>query len=152
MLPPHEVLQRLNRDLVEQAISENPFITMVYVLLNCADGTLQFSRAGHPHPLYLPRDAEPHFLQIHGSLLGVFDTEFSTKSHRLRTGDKLLLHSDGIDTTSFDGRPAGAESVLACASKHRSLPVQELVDSMASDLMADATQPDDLTLLGVEIG
>ena len=151
LLLPNEVLQRLNRDLVEQAISENPFITMIYVLLNCEDGTLQFSRAGHPHPLYLPRDAEPRFLQIHGSLLGVFDTEFSNKSHRLRTGDKLLLYSDGIDTASFDGRPAGAESVLACASKHRSLPVQELVDRMACDLMEEASQPDDLTLLGVEI-
>ena len=36
----------------------------------------------------------------------------------------------------------GAESVLACASKHRSLPVQGLVDSMASELMEDATQAD----------
>src|SRR5262249_18056272 len=37
LLPPGEVLSRLNRDLVEQALSENPFITMVYALLNFRD-------------------------------------------------------------------------------------------------------------------
>ena len=34
LVPPGEVLKRLNRDLIDQALSENPFITMVYMLLN----------------------------------------------------------------------------------------------------------------------
>src|SRR5438552_479200 len=41
LLPPNEVLQRLNRELVEQKLSESPFITMVYALFNFRDGTLQ---------------------------------------------------------------------------------------------------------------
>ena len=48
--PPDEVLLRLNRDLIEQQLSENPFISMVYALFNHQDGTLQFARAGHPPP------------------------------------------------------------------------------------------------------
>jgi len=39
LVPPGEVLQRLNRDMIDQALSENPFITMVYVLFH-EDGTL----------------------------------------------------------------------------------------------------------------
>src|SRR5262249_54655353 len=59
LVPPNEVLQRLNRDLIDQALSENPFITMAYVLFNMRDGTLQFARAGHPCPLYVPRQGPP---------------------------------------------------------------------------------------------
>src|SRR4051794_22554360 len=52
LLPPDEVLARLNRDLIAQELADLPFITMVYGLLDCRDGRLQFARAGHPHPLY----------------------------------------------------------------------------------------------------
>ena len=58
LVPPSEVLERLNRDLIEQQIPDLPFITMIYVLFNCQDGTLQFSRAGHPYPLYVPKDGQ----------------------------------------------------------------------------------------------
>src|SRR5207342_902861 len=44
LVPPAEVLQRLNRDLIEQALADMPFITMVYALFDHAEGTLRFSR------------------------------------------------------------------------------------------------------------
>ena len=56
VLQPGEVLQRLNKDLIDQSLSDTPFITMVYALFNHRDGTLHFSRAGHPYPLHVPRD------------------------------------------------------------------------------------------------
>ncbi len=34
LVPPNEVLERLNRELIDQALSEKPFITMAYVLYN----------------------------------------------------------------------------------------------------------------------
>src|SRR4029077_1602432 len=43
LVPPDEVLQRLNRDLIEQGLSDNPFVTMVYALFNYRDGTLRFA-------------------------------------------------------------------------------------------------------------
>src|SRR5262249_36702804 len=82
LLPPDEVLRRLNRDLIEQGLSDNPFITMVYVLFNHRDGTLSFARSGHPYPLYLPRDGDPRLWQVEGSLLGVFDTDYPAQTHR----------------------------------------------------------------------
>src|SRR5262249_10162929 len=41
LVPPGEVLARLNRDLIEQKLSEHPFITMAYGLFNHREGTLQ---------------------------------------------------------------------------------------------------------------
>jgi sigma-B regulation protein RsbU (phosphoserine phosphatase) len=151
LVPPGEVLQRLNKDLVDQQLSENPFITIIYGLLNHAEGTLGFARAGHPYPLYLPRTGELQFWRQEGLLLGVVDARYPARTHRLQTGDKVLLYSDGIDTATFEDQPPGTPSLLACAEKHRGLPVQEFVERLARELFATAARPDDLTLLGFEM-
>ena len=135
---------------MEQALSENPFITIAYVLYNHRERTVQFARAGHPYPLHVPGEGEPRYWQVPGSLLGVFDTTFPTQAHRLRLGDKLLLYSDGVDDAQFEERPPGAESLLACAAKHRRLPIEDFVATVARDLFDQASPPDDLTLLGME--
>jgi sigma-B regulation protein RsbU (phosphoserine phosphatase) len=151
LVPPSEVLQRLNRDMIEQELSENPFITMVYVLLNHTDGTLQFARSGHPYPLYLPCDGPPALWQVEGSLLGVFDTQFPTRTHRLRPGDKVLLYTDGTDRARFGDAPMGVKSVLAWATQRRERPIGELVERLSLELFAHGEQKDDLTVLGLEM-
>jgi sigma-B regulation protein RsbU (phosphoserine phosphatase) len=151
LVPPDEVLQRLNRDLIAQSLAEAPFITMVYALLNYRTGALRFARAGHPHPLYLPRDGEPRLWQTEGSLMGVFDTAFRAQAQQLRPGDKLLLYSDGIDAANFDDAAPGADSLRACAARHHDAPIDELVERLAQELFHHRGAPDDLTLLGVEM-
>ncbi len=151
LVPPEEVLGRLNRDLIEQGLAENSFITMIYGLFNVQEGTLHFSRAGHPHPVYLPGDREPEVWKVPGSLLGVFDTTFSDRTCRLSPGDKVLFYTDGTEEASFEGRPPGTESFLACLARHRSKPIAELVSDLARDLLPQSFQPDDFTLLGLEV-
>jgi sigma-B regulation protein RsbU (phosphoserine phosphatase) len=151
LVPPDEVLGKLNRDLVDQAMPDHPFITMVYVLYNHREQTLTFARAGHPYPLHVPRDGEPRLWQVEGSLLGVFETTFPVESQSVRPGDKVVVYSDGIDGACFDGRPAGSESLLACAARHRDLPIQEFVAALARDLFGKGSHADDLTLLGWEV-
>jgi phosphoserine phosphatase RsbU/P len=151
LVPPDEVLSRLNKELLDQQLSENPFITMVYGLLNCRDGTLQFARAGHPYPLYVPREGEVSYWQMEGLLLGVTDARYRRQTHRLRRGDKVLFYSDGVDSATFDGHEAGNASLLACVKRHRQLPVREFIAQLTRDLFAASEHPDDLTLLGLEI-
>jgi sigma-B regulation protein RsbU (phosphoserine phosphatase) len=151
LVPPGEVLSHLNRELIEQELSESPFITMVYVLLNHQDGRLSFARSGHPYPLYLPHDGPPEQWQVEGSLLGVFDTEFPLGTRQLRPGDKVLLYTDGIDGASYEDHPAGFQSLRACAARHRDLPIQDLVDQLAHELFRGSGQGDDITVLGVEM-
>jgi sigma-B regulation protein RsbU (phosphoserine phosphatase) len=151
LVPPGEVLQRLNRDLIEQALSENPFITMAYGLLNFSDGTLSFARSGHPYPLYLPPDGPPQLWKLEGTLLGIFETAYPVRTERLRPGDKLLLYTDGVDGARFEDQLPGPPSLLACAERHRALPVEELVSRLAVDLFTQTKQTDDLTVLGLEM-
>jgi sigma-B regulation protein RsbU (phosphoserine phosphatase) len=151
LVPPTEVLERLNRDLVEQQIPDLPFITMIYVLFNCQDGTLQFSRAGHPYPLFVPASGKPVLWQIEGSLLGVFDTHYRMQTHQMKPGDKLLLYTDGMDAAAFEQHPVGLASLLAATERFRALPIDELVERLASDLFAQTRQNDDLTVFGMEM-
>jgi sigma-B regulation protein RsbU (phosphoserine phosphatase) len=151
LVPPDEVLQRLNRDLLEQGLADKPFITMVYGLLNHQTGGVQFARAGHPYPLHLPADGEPGSWKVDGTLLGVFETTYTTATRTLRPGDKLLFYTDGADAVSFEGHRPGTESVLACAARHRALPVGQFIERLAHDLTGEAAVVDDLTLLGLEM-
>jgi sigma-B regulation protein RsbU (phosphoserine phosphatase) len=150
LVPPDEVLYRLNRDLIEQQLSEHPFITMVYALFNHQEGIVHVARAGHPYPLLVPREGDVQLWRQEGLLLGVLDAQFPPRSYRMALGDKLIFYSDGVDNAQFENYPAGVDSLLACAVRHRELPIQDFVARLARDLFGATAQPDDLTLLGLE--
>jgi serine phosphatase RsbU (regulator of sigma subunit) len=143
---PDDVLHHLNREMLEQALAENPFITMVYGLFNTADRTLAFARAGHPYPLLVPAQGPPRFLEVHGTLLGVFETEFVKRTESLLPGDKVLFYTDGLETAEVT-----AESLLTHVPSYRNKPIDELVTALADDLVGEAGLADDLTLLGLEV-
>jgi CheY-like chemotaxis protein len=146
LVPPDEVLSRLNRDLIAQGLADLPFITMVYGLLNCRTGALQFARAAHPHPIFLPSVGEPEQWQTPGTLLGIFEAEYPQSERTIRAGDKLLLFTDGLTETGPDAKP-----VIAAALNHRGLPIQTLVERVSEAVLAATSQPDDFTLLGLEM-
>jgi sigma-B regulation protein RsbU (phosphoserine phosphatase) len=151
LLPPGEVLALLNRDLIGQALSENPFITMAYGLLNFTNGNLTLARAGHPYPLLVDQGGQAELLQSNGSLLGIFEAAFPNQTRGLRAGDKLLFYSDGIDAGRFGDNTAGLASLKACAARHHDQPIQDFVNLLARDLFQHGPPTDDLTLLGLEM-
>ena len=149
LVPPGEALDRLNRELLNLSLPEPPFVTMVYVLLNCRDGSLAFARAAHPHPLYLPADGEPTYWHSAGTLLGVFESEFPVQQKQLRPRDKLLLFSDGVHPPAA-GPGSLHDPLVEAARRHRHLAVQPFVDAVARDLLEESRHPEDFTLLAVE--
>jgi sigma-B regulation protein RsbU (phosphoserine phosphatase) len=149
LLPPEEVLARLNRELIAQGLAELPFITMVYGLLDCRAGKLQFSRAANPYPVYLPAAGEPEQWQSPGTLLGIFEAEYPAQTRELQPGDKLFVFTDGMPAGETPtSRP---EALLRALVEHRGLPIESLVDRLTTDLLTDQPQPDDFTLLGLEV-
>jgi sigma-B regulation protein RsbU (phosphoserine phosphatase) len=150
LVPPGEVLQRLNRELIKQALPDHPFITMIYALYNFVDGTFCFSRAGHPYPLFVPREGAARVWPIEGSLLGVFETDYFLQSQLLQPGDKVVLYTDGMDAAAFQSEPVGLASILAAANQFRDLPVEELVVHLGRDLFGQSEQTDDVTILGIQ--
>jgi sigma-B regulation protein RsbU (phosphoserine phosphatase) len=150
LVPPEEVLRRLNHEMIEQRMLENSFITMEYALLNFQTGTLRYARAGHPLPLILPAHGDPELWKSSGPILGVFESEFPEQERKLEPGDKILFYTDGIDGLACDGRPVGMQSLTACALRRRDLPLPDFLEALSGDLARQADPPDDVTLLAVE--
>lgn len=145
LVPPAEVLGRLNRDLVALGLPEPPFVTMLYLQLNCSDGSLCFSRASHPHPLYVPQAGEPEYWSTTGTMVGVFEADFAQHNRTLKSGDRVLLMSDGVPNSASGSDPL-AESVR----RHRGEPLPVFVDNVSQDLLESSRNTEDFTLLGIE--
>lgn len=150
LVPPDEVLQRLNDEPIAQA--NEPFVTMVYGLFDCARLTLQFARAGHPLPLHLSAGREPRLCQAHGPLLGTAGAIFPLQTQQLQPGDKVLFYSDGIDRLTFDGKPGGVDSLRACAAQYRDLPVHDFIPKLSTEMTSDGVETtEDVTILALEV-
>jgi phosphoserine phosphatase RsbU/P len=92
---PSEVLQRLNRLLVED-LPPARFVTMVYAVLDPEKRTLTLASAGHLQPLLIHGE-EARFLQTEAGLpLGLALGEYSEAEIQLRPGCRVLFYSDGI--------------------------------------------------------
>jgi PAS domain S-box-containing protein len=97
---PADSLARLDR--VADGLGIAPLVTGVHVQLTPRTGGgwhAAWSNAGHPPPLLLPVSGQPRFLQGDGPDLPlcVDPTVPRTTCHQdLRTGDTLLLYTDGL--------------------------------------------------------
>jgi len=117
---PGEIMQRLNRSLMDSLVSSNCLITMVLARYSAAASELTYANAGHVYPLIWSRvpalhrstpeqalsDAsqglfEPEYLQKRSVPLGIkasWEADMGQRS--LNVGDVLLLISDGITEAS----------------------------------------------------
>jgi sigma-B regulation protein RsbU (phosphoserine phosphatase) len=99
ILSPGEVMQGMNDGLCQIERSRSRFATGIYVVLDCEDGSLSYSTAGHPPPMILGKNRITALdLENGGPGLGIFDdSEFETMHGRLEAGDSLLIYSDGFE-------------------------------------------------------
>jgi hypothetical protein len=56
-----------------------------------------------------------------------------------------------MDGASFEQQPVGLSSLLTAAERFRTLPIDEMVERLASDLFTQTRQNDDLTVFGLEM-
>lgn len=93
---PAEVAHILNERLVADTGIEEYF-TMVYGIADLRSGTVKLVQAGHPHPLLMRADGTTAFLGSGGLPLGLLaDAEYEQIEFQMRSGDRLLLYSDGF--------------------------------------------------------
>lgn len=149
LLSPGEVLHRLNHDLLKQEMTDIPFVTMVYGMIDCRDGTVYWSHAGHPYPLHIPREGPPELWPGDGGILGVKPGDFAVQTRCLASGDKLLLYTDGLEGSGNDSQ--GKDRLCRLAAENRDLPINEYVQRLADELLGLGRQEDDFTLIGIEV-
>jgi PAS domain S-box-containing protein len=95
--PPAAVVEQLNR-LVWAEADDSQMATLMYVVLDPAEGTLCWVNAGHLPPLVVLRGGLPHFMEGSRSVpLGVLPFPgFEEVSVAVEPGASVVLYTDGL--------------------------------------------------------
>jgi sigma-B regulation protein RsbU (phosphoserine phosphatase) len=96
VVEPAALCQQVNRILCGN-IAEGRFISFFYCVLDNDLGTLTFANAGHYPPILVRANGAIERLVPGGAVLGVFpDAVYEQDSVHVRSGDRLILFTDGI--------------------------------------------------------
>lgn len=117
-LPPADFLPAANEYLLRQGWEEG-FATAAHLSLDLVTGAFEVRTAGHPPPAQL--EAGSGRWTVHegeGPVLGLIeDAEFLTIAGVLRSGDALLLYTDGMVETPRRDISLGIDRMLGQAEK-----------------------------------
>jgi sigma-B regulation protein RsbU (phosphoserine phosphatase) len=145
------VIDRLNHGLFRRAI-ENKFLTTFYGVL-AKDGSFTYCNAGHNAPILISGTTVRR-LETGGMVLGLFElASFEEETVQLNPGDVIIAFSDGVtEAMNEAGDEFTDDRLIASLAANRGRSPQELIDGVIKDVRtfcAEATQSDDLTILGV---
>lgn len=159
---PGRLLGTLNRKLCKILAQTGDgilFATAFYLLADSAKRRLSYADSGHPLPLYLGSEHGQAEFLAHpepGAIMGVFeDAEFATAEVFYKSGDKVILYTDGlIDMEDDYGEPFGQERILETARLRATDSVPEIFQALLDDAHSFAGNrefQDDICMFAVEL-
>jgi phosphoserine phosphatase RsbU/P len=151
VLAPSVVMEQLNLNVIAAAFPNEPFLTMIYGVLDLSLGTCTYCSCGHPPAMVLRPGESPTMLEATAPLLGVFDAPFREEQVTLAAGDRLVLYSDGATMASWGSHGEGITGLASCMGTRDGRSPQSLVDMALSAAAFDGKAPDDITLLIAQI-
>ena len=155
---PSAALYSLNHDLL-RLTQDDAFVTAFAAFFDPARATLTWASAGHPPPVYLPRQSSPQRLTSSTPFLGIFRNQdpildFQDNVLPMNKGDAVAFYTDGlIDAPSPDGIRFNLSRLENFLIQNRSKPPQKVCD-LLWDQLQDYTQgyfPDDVAFIMLEI-
>ncbi|MDP4623620.1 MAG: SpoIIE family protein phosphatase [Akkermansiaceae bacterium] len=156
---PSAVLGAVNRYIFPD-IREDMFISMIYGILEPADGTMTFTRAGHePALIYRKASREVEVARPKGLALGidaggVFERVTQDMTVKLESGDCVLLFTDGVkEALNEHDEEFGLERVAETfqeAAKMGAEAVVTRVQEAVNAFTCEGAQMDDVTIVAIE--
>ena len=143
----------LNRSISED-VESGVFVTLLAAHLDRKDRSLVYASAGHVPGYILNQDGEIRLeLPPTGPALGILEDQACTSSARiqLRTGDLLLLLTDGVtETRSPEGAFFEESRALSLIREHRDEPAKRIVERIYAgtrEFARTRPQHDDITMV-----
>jgi GAF domain-containing protein len=137
---PSDFLQSAN-DVVVGEIAPGKFITMAYVVVDPATGTVSAAGAGHPPPRIVRGDGTVTSLDTSGIVLGVDAGQSYEEVHEaLAPNDAVVLYTDGVIEARRDGELYGNARLDKLLSERVALPPAQLAQAVLDDCRAFARE------------
>src|SRR4051794_15783697 len=113
----YEVMQRVNV-MLHRDTQPQEFVSLFYGVLDASNRRLTYCDAGHPPGLIL-RDGQIIELKTENMVLGVDpDEQYKQSVFDLKTGDTLLLYTDGLaDAMNFNNETFGRQRIVEAFKK-----------------------------------
>jgi serine phosphatase RsbU (regulator of sigma subunit)/catechol 2,3-dioxygenase-like lactoylglutathione lyase family enzyme len=147
---PGGVLNLVNR-LVYENTDAHAYATLFLAEFDHRDGSLRYANCGHLPALLLREDGSVERLEATCTVIGMFDEWQCTLAEtRIRPGDLLALHTDGLtESPNADGEEFGEERLIEALRRHGGLRAEDLVGEVVADVRRFSTggQYDDITLI-----
>jgi sigma-B regulation protein RsbU (phosphoserine phosphatase) len=133
-----------------ESIAANKFVTFFCGVFDGNSRVFRYCNAGHSYPI-LVSDGAAHTLDQGGAVLGVFPSwNYQDSSVDLKSGDRLLLFTDGItEAEDAQGEEFGVERVAAFGKAHAVSSAAELNEQLLARVsdFCGAQFQDDATLV-----
>ena len=131
---PGALCRKLN-EVFCSSITPGKFVTFFYGVVDSQTLTLRFENAGHSSPIVL-RGEEATILTGGGTVLGLFPkASYEERQFELRSGDCLLLTTDGVtEAADQHDEEFGNERVIAAARAARALGAQGIRTRILDDV------------------
>jgi serine phosphatase RsbU (regulator of sigma subunit)/catechol 2,3-dioxygenase-like lactoylglutathione lyase family enzyme len=130
---------------------DGSFATLFFAEYDDGVGRLRYANCGHLPALLLRADDTVERLEATATVLGVFqEWDCAIEEREIRTGDTLVLYTDGV-TESFNqaGDEFGEERLIEALGRHRKLPPQALLAAIVDEVrrFSPHEQKDDITMI-----
>lgn len=152
---PEKVLSTLNKRF--QAPPEAMmYFTIAYGVINTRTGTVVYSQAGHPPPVWLRAGSNNvELLTGAGVPIGMMpDMDYEFGTIQLQPGDRLFLYSDGVtECENSSAEQFGEKRLMTCLQESFSDNLNEVVQRVENnvrDWNQKKTFEDDVTYLILE--
>jgi serine phosphatase RsbU (regulator of sigma subunit) len=146
---PSRVLQVTNEAVLQEQIDDR-FLTVLFMVLDPATGTIVLANGGHPALLVLRASGEVEAIDHRGPVVGVVeDPDFEDTTISIEPGDAVIAYTDGVLDAGAPDRllQTGALGELAAANAGRSAAeLAEVVERLALDV-SDGSPRDDIAVL-----
>jgi sigma-B regulation protein RsbU (phosphoserine phosphatase) len=129
---PAEMLSAVNFSLGERRI-DGQFVSLIYVVWDDTDRTLQVANSGLPRPIYC-HEGRTDIIEATGLPLGLFDdAEYDEFTFRAKPGDMFVFYSDGIlDARNQDGNMFGRTRLEKVVTQCANCSAATLIDAIFS--------------------
>ena len=157
---PANILNGLNQ-LICRRLREGDFITAVIAFFESGENSLTIARAGHNWPLYYSSQTKTiQPLKTRGVCLGIdrdigFSSCLEEKAIPVKSGDVLLLYSDGITEAMNSDHHLFDQSRLESALKESAhFPAKKIIERInfrLNEFVQSEEPHDDVTMVAIKV-